>query len=95
MHSLAMNNHYYIFDSMPKSIKQEIDINALDKNGMTSLAIALNDKHVQMIERIIREFKEILDFDPLLLEPYPSNMQTPNKQQSLEIIHPLMIAVKK
>ena len=64
MHSLAMNNHYYLFDSMPKSIKQEIDINALDKNGMTSLAIALNDKHVQMIERIIREFKEILDFDP-------------------------------
>jgi hypothetical protein len=62
IHALCKNNHYYLYDSIDKKLKNELDINSKDKNRETPLSIALNDKSSFMIERILRDFKDKLEF---------------------------------
>ena len=59
---ISRQNHYHLFDSLSKEAKFMIDINNLDVYGNSPLQVAIEHKNIQMIERILREFREKLKF---------------------------------
>lgn len=64
LHLIAKYNHLHLFEQL-KQFKSAVDINVQDHAGQTPLSVALNEKHFQMVDRILREFKDYLDLgDP-------------------------------
>lgn len=90
IHVMSKQNHYYLFDSL-QELKSQIDINIPNEHGETPIMLALNEKNGLMIDRILREYKGILDFEVDYQQLH--SKLTPNKQK--QVLHPLMLAVKQ
>ena len=50
-----------------------MDINLLNENGETPLMVALNEKSYSMIDRVLREFKDQIDFEECGNSTYYTN----------------------
>lgn len=60
VHYMCRHNHWHLFDLL-KEHKGLVNINQLDSDGQSPLTIALTEKSSQVVEKVLREYKEQLD----------------------------------
>lgn len=58
LHLICKNNHVHLFDLIKDQYKDEIDINLENEIGETPIMITLNEKHITIADKILRDFKD-------------------------------------
>lgn len=65
IHLLCKYNHSHLYDSI-KHCRDSIDINLFNENGETPLMVALNEKSSKMIENLLLDFRDQIEFEDSL-----------------------------
>jgi len=93
LHVMAQHGHAHLFDSAIKPEKQKVKPNVFDSFDQTPLQIALNEKNMDIAERLLREFRDTIEF--AVAPPRPKEEGSPNKPVAKATEHPLAICIKK
>jgi ankyrin repeat protein len=62
-HLICKNNHIHLYDLIQKHYKEAVDINLENEIGETPLMVSLNEKNQELAEKIIKEFRDSIEFE--------------------------------